>query len=180
MRISWALTSMGVALTLFSCAGCGSSDSEPGFFQQSLEQSEREERQAAKRESHLTPAQCQDGGLPQVCGIAAAVFDSKYVEQVTVVSDPEAPDRMVIAYGFRLPSLEPAYAVALGMKSEAVDAFRRTYKQVPRSRISYVEVGAYSPEGRRVFDAAVRADEVRGDPLDAMRIGQIDPALEEP
>jgi hypothetical protein len=177
MRLLGALLGVGVLLAL---TGCGSSDSEPGFFQRSLEQSEREQRQAAKREAHLTPSQCQDGGLPQVCRIAGAVFGAKYVEQVTVVSDPEAPDLRVIAYGFRLPALEPAYAVALGMKSEAVDAFRQTFRQVPHSKISYVEVGAYAPEGRRVFDAAVRADEVQGDPLEAMQIGQIDSALEEP
>lgn len=174
------LIGVGLVTALVSSSGCGSNDNGPGFLQRSLEKTEGEERQTAKREAHLSPAQCDDGGVPQVCAIAGAVFGAKYVEQVTVAPDPEDPGKKIIAYGFRLPGMEPAYAVALGMKSEAVGAFRRTYKQVPRSKISYVEVGAYAPEGRRVFDAAVRADEVHGDPLNAMQIGEIDPALEEP
>jgi hypothetical protein len=173
------LIGAGLVIALVTSSG-GSSDGGPGVFQHSLEKSEVEERQTAKREAHLSSAQCDDGGVPQVCGIAGSVFGAKYVEQVTVAPDPENPGKKVITYGFRLPGMEPAYAVALGMKSEAVDAFRRTYKLVPRSTISYVEVGAYTPEGRRVFDAAVRADEVHGDPLNAMQIGQIDPSLEEP
>lgn len=173
----WAAAIVSAALAF---TGCGSSDDEPGFFQRSLEESEQREDRIARREAKLPASKCNDHDLPQVCRIAASTFGARYVEQVRVVPDPGSPDQMAIAYGFRLPGLEPAYAVSLAVKSEAVDAFRQTFKQVPHASISYVEVGAYAPEGRRVFDASVRGDEVHGDPLDAMQINQIDPALEEP
>jgi len=175
------LIGVGIVAAIFGLGGGGGSSSNgPGFFQRSLEESERREDREARREAHLPAGKCGDRGLPHVCQIAASVFGARWVEQVKVVPDPEVPGQVAVAYGFRLPGLEPAYPVALAMKSEAVHAFRQTYKQVPKGRISYVEVAAYAPEGRRIFDSAVRADEVHGDPLNAMQIGEIDPALEEP
>lgn len=105
-----------------------------------------------------------------MCRIAASAFGGRYVEKVVVTEDPLAQGKKLVAYTFRVPGLEPAEAVSLAIQAEAVRAFRQTFRKIPKARLSLVEVGAYAPNGRRIFDAQVNGPEVDGDPINVMRI----------